>query len=265
MKGKTAIITGASLGLGRQMALDLASRQMNLALAAPNQPELAQVGEEVEEKGGKALVQVTDVTDPEQCKSLIDETLKSFQALDYLVLSAGISMWAPFEQVTDVSIFRRLMEVNYLGAVHCIHAALPYLRKSRGTIVAISSAQAVMSLPLHSGYSASKHALRGFLEALELELGDEVRILNVLPGWIRGTSLRSYALSADGTSVGHTKKKHSKDSVSVEECSARIVQAMQGRARDLYIPSKLRLIPWLKLLAPGWLASKIRRAVEKQD
>lgn len=238
---------------------------MNLALAARDQSALAEVRQEVESRGGKALSQVTDVTDPDQCKALIDEAIRAFQALDFLVLNAGISMWARFEQVTDLSIFRRLMEVNYLGAVHCIHAALPYLRKAQGTIVAVSSAQAVMSLPLHSGYSASKHALHGFLEALELEMADEVRILNVLPGWIRGTGLRSQALSAAGAAVGASKRKHNKDSVSVEECSARIVQAMRGRTRHLYIPSKLRFVPWLKLLAPGWLASKIRRAVQMQD
>lgn len=265
MKGKTAIITGASSGLGRQMTLDLAGLGLNLALAARDKAALAQVADEVEAGGGKVLLQTTDVTDPQQCQALIDRTVESFHGLDYLVLNAGLSMWSRFDRVTDLAIFRRLMEVNYLGAVHCIHPALPYLRKSRGTIVAVSSAQAVMSLPLHSGYSAAKHALHGLLESLQLEWGNEVQILNVLPGWIRGTGLRSHALSADGAEVGGSKRKHNKDSVSVEECSALIVKAMQHRRRELYIPSKLRFVPWVKLLAPGWLAKRIRHAVKKQD
>ena len=105
---------------------------------------------------------------------------------------------APFETVTDPGVFEKLMQVNYLGAVYCIHAALPHLLHSRGLIVAISSAQAWTGMPMHTGYAAAKAALQGFLDSLEMEMDGRVRVLGVYPGWIRDTELRRHALGADG-------------------------------------------------------------------
>ena len=264
LKGKTAVITGASSGLGKALTLDLAGWEMNLVLAARSVDKLKEIAAQVEGRGSTVLIQPTDVTDQGQCRVAVEKTLERFQGIDFLILSAGISMWVRFDEVTDTSIFRKLMEVNYLGAVNCIYPALRHLRQSRGTVVAISSAQAVVGLPSHTGYSASKYALRGFLEALEAEVGDEIHFLNVMPGWIRGTNLRSNALRGDGTRVGRTRR-HSKHSVGLEECSTRIVKAMEDRARELYIPSRLRFLPWLKLIAPNKLKAGIRGAVEKQE
>lgn len=263
-RNKTAVITGAGSGLGKVLSHDLATRGANLVLADRNQEALAEVAAEITKRTTSVVAHPTDVTVPEDCRSLIELAVRRFHRIDYLILCAGISMWARFEEITDLSVFRRVMDINFLGIVHCIHPALPWLRKSRGTIVTISSTQGVIGLPNHTGYSASKHAVNGFLEALESEMRDEVRILNVLPGWIRGTNLRSNALTADGTTGGKTRK-HSKDSVSVEESSLAILEAIEHRKRELYLPPKLRFVPWVKLLFPGWLRSKIRRAVEEQD
>jgi len=263
LKGKTVIVTGAASGLGECLATDLAKLGAKLVLADLNQSHLEEVADRLARQAEVVAVP-TDVTDSSRCVELIATSVERFGSIDALVLCAGISMWARFEDIGDVSAFGRIMEINYLGVVNCLHPALPYLKTSRGILVTISSTQGVIGLPNHTGYSASKHAINGFLEALELELGDELRILNVLPGWIKGTNLRANAITGDGTVQG-SRKKHSKDAVTVEDSSEQIVQAMLAGRRELYLPSKLRFVPWVKLIAPGWLKSKIRRAVEEQD
>ncbi len=265
LAGKTALITGASSGLGRQLALDLGPFKMNLVLASRSEPALRQVATGVEALGSAALVQATDITEADQCRELVAKTIAEFPSLDYLILCAGVSMWSRFEAVTDPGIFKRLIDVNYLGTVHCVYYSLPYLKRNRGTIVAISSVQGVLGIPNHSGYAAAKHALAGFLEVLEQELGGAVHILNVMPGWVRGTNLRANAFSEDGSPLGQGSDKPKKASVGIEECSSRIVKAMAENDKTLYIPSKLRLLPWLKLIAPGWLRSSIKRAVQRQE
>lgn len=264
LKSKTAVITGASSGLGKALALDLAKREMNLVLAARSDDALKEIAVEAKSLGSTALAQPTDVTDKVQCGVMVDRTIETFGSIDFLILNAGISMWVRFDEITDTSIFEKLMEINYLGAINCIYPALPHLRRSRGVIVVISSAQAVVAMPKHTGYAASKHALKGFLESLELEIGDAVRILNVMPGWIRGTNLRSNALGGDGERIGWARR-HRGQAVSLEESSAAVVRAMEGGGRELYIPSKLRFLPWLRLLLPKRFKAAVREAVEKQE
>jgi len=264
IQGKTAVITGASSGLGKMLALDLAREQMNLTLAARNADALTQLATQVKKLGSEVLVQPTDVTEQAQCQVMIERTIEKFGQIDYLILNAGISMWVRFDEITDISILHKVMDTNYFGAVNCILPALPHLRHNRGVIVAISSAQAVIGVPHHTGYSASKHALRGFLEALEFEMGDAIHILNVMPGWIRDTNLRENALAGDGKRLSGTPQ-HDDQAVGLKECSARIISSMRKRRREIYIPAKLKALPWLRILAPGWLKAIIKRAINKQN
>ncbi len=228
-------------------------------VAARRRAELEELAREI-----GALAVVTDVADAAQCRRLMEAAVNRLGGIDVLVCNAGISMWAPFDQITDPEVFRRLLEVNYLGTVYCVMAALEPLRASRGTIVAVSSAQAVLGLPHHTAYSGAKHAVRGFLGALEVELDGEVNFLEVMPGWVKGTELRATALAGDGSEIGESRRSHGSDAVTVEECSARIVEALRTGQRDLYVPAKYRVLPWLKLLAPRWLRKRIRRAVHRE-
>ena len=112
-------------------------------------------------------------------------------------------MWTAFAAIEDVALFRTLMEVNYLGAVHCVHPALPHLKKSKGLFVAISSIQGQVGVPLHTGYSASKHALQGFCDALRMEVAESgVGVMTVLLHWLKGTELRQRALGRRREGVG---------------------------------------------------------------
>ena len=265
LRGRTALVTGASSGLGKRVALDLAAEGLNLGLAARTEKALEKTAAGVRRAGADCLVIPTDVTDARQCREMVAAVTSEYGALDYLILSAGLSMWTLFDQVRDTGIFRKLMEVNYLGAVHCIHPALAPLREHRGMIVAISSVQGRVGVPFHSGYTASKHALDGLLEVLRTELGGDVRILNVMPGWIRSTRLRARALSADGSPLGSASHRSRRErGVSVRECSRRIVRSLPGPGGNLYIPGAMGFLPLVKLLFPSLLRAGVRRAVLKQ-
>ncbi len=234
---------------------------MSLALADRDAERLRETQAEVARLGAPALELQTDVTEEKQCNALVNSTIEEFGSLDLLILCAGVSMWAPFDGITDLSIFRKLMEINFIGAVNCVHASLPQLHKSRGRIVAISSLQGLLGIPNHTGYAASKHALNGFLQTLEYELRGEVGITNVMPGWITGTNLRANAFTATGR---HSDSKRSSYSVPVEECSKRVIKAIESNEAEVFVPSKLRFVPLIRMLAPRWLKARISRAVEKQ-
>ena len=265
LQGKTALITGASSGLGKRLALDLAAQGMNLGLASRSEHALQETADRARRTGADCLVVPTDVTDARQCRAMVSAVTAEFGALDYLILSAGVSMWTLFDQVCNTGIFRTLMEVNYLGAVHCIHPALPALKEQTGMIVAVSSVQGRVGVPFHSGYTASKHALDGLLETLRTELHGQVRILNVMPGWIRSTRLRAHALSADGSPLGSASHRSRRErGVSVRECSRRIMSALPGPGGNLYIPKAMGILPLVKLLFPSLLRAGVRRAVRKQ-
>ena len=265
-RGKTAVITGASSGLGAALALALAEGGANLGLFALDGAGLSETGARCRELGAGVLTAAGDVGRPEDCKAVVERTASEFGGVDYLIACAGISMWARFDEVEDISIFRRLMETNYLGIVHCVHYALPHLKRSRGMIVAISSIQGKIGVPLHTGYVASKHAVQGFFEALRMELGGSgVDVLTVLPHWLRGTNLRKHAFGKDGGAVGGSERRHSSESVSLEECCRAIIKAMRKRKRELIIPAKLKLLPWLHLIHPKIVEYFVGGAVKEQD
>ena len=264
LTGKIFVITGASSGLGKALAIALAAHNVNLVLASRNLDVLNEVAETCQRSGSPLPLAVsTDVTDAEQCRAMVKRAVQQYGSIDYLILNAGISMWSLFEDVTDTSIFHKIMAVNYLGAVHCIHSALPHLRKSRGSIVAISSIQGKMGMPFHSGYAASKHALHGFLDSLRMELND-VHILTVMPHWISGTSLRENALGTDGKKIGLSKRRHTNESISLDVCSQAVIKAMIRGKKEVAIPFKLNLVPWLKLIAPGFLRKLVLRKLKSQ-
>ncbi|MFH1570104.1 MAG: SDR family oxidoreductase [Gemmatimonadota bacterium] len=264
--GRTAIVTGASSGLGAALARELARRGAHLVLFSPERARQEEVAAECAALGARALAVIGDVTRPDDCRRLVEETVREFGGVDYLVANAGISMWSRFEETADLSVFRKLMEVNYLGALHCAFYALPHLKRRRGLIAAITSIQGRIPVPLHTGYVASKHALQGFCEALRLELrGTGVDILTVLPHWLRGTELRQRAFAGDGRQLGPSSRRHSSESVSVEEACQAILRAMARRRRELVIPWKLKLLCALYALWPGRAEALIMRAVGKQE
>ena len=131
-------------------------------------------------------------------------------------------------------------------------------------IVTCSTAQAIVGFTNHSGYAASKHALHGFLDTLDMELNGKVKFLEAFLGWIRGTNMRSNAFGPDGKKMGDTKRKHSKNSIDLEDCTDRIIQAIIDNKKTVYIPWKLRLIPFIDLFMGKYLRRKISKAVRSE-
>ncbi|MDP6984589.1 MAG: SDR family NAD(P)-dependent oxidoreductase, partial [Candidatus Latescibacteria bacterium] len=147
MTDQSILITGASAGLGAALAHALAAQGAQLTLMARRADRLAQVVSACEQAGGKAQAIEGDVTRAEDGVRLTRAAIDAYGRVDGLIANAGLSMWARFDEVKDLSVFRQLMEVNYLGAVHCLHPALPHLKKSGGMFVAVSSIQGRIGVP----------------------------------------------------------------------------------------------------------------------
>jgi short-subunit dehydrogenase len=262
MVGKVVVITGASSGIGRELATQLAARGARLALAARNEETLEQTRQECAAAGAEAIVVATDVADMESCRRLMQTTVDRFGRLDVLINNAGISMYAPFVQITDLSLFERVMEVNYLGAVYCTRFALEHLNHVRGLVVAISSLQGKTGFPNSTAYAASKHAMQGFFDSLRIELeGSGVDVLVVSPGVV-DTEIHTRRLGFDGRMTA--SRRRTKDgSMSVEECARQIVAAIEKRRRELVMTATARLGQWLKLIAPGRTDRMVADAVRK--
>ncbi|HSP88211.1 MAG TPA: SDR family oxidoreductase [Ignavibacteriaceae bacterium] len=262
---KTIIITGASSGLGSSLAKELSSYKPNLVLFSRNMEKLKQVENECIAKGAKVISVSGDVTKKDDCIKLIESAINNFESIDHLVLNAGISMWAKFDEVSDLSLFQKLIETNYLSAVALINFSLTYLKQSKGLVIAISSIQGNVAVPFHSGYVASKHALTGFLNTLRMELKSYgVSVMLVKPHWLRGTNLRKNAFDKSGNRIGESRKEHSKESISLEECSREIIIGMKNRKRELYIPRKLKFLEWLNLISPGLVEKIVSGKVSEQ-
>lgn len=273
---KTIIITGASTGIGRSLAIYLAHQQANLVLAARNQSALEEVVAVCTEAGGKAIPSElpkaiavpTDVTQPEACQQLIEKAIAAFGQIDILVNNAGIGVLTRFDEVTNLSIFEQVMRVNYLGAVYCTHYALPYLKASQGLLVAISSICGKTAVPTRTAYVASKHAMQGFFDTLRIELrGTSVDVLVVSPGFV-ATDIRQRALGSDGTPLGKSPRDESQGNMPVDECVRQIIWAMERRKREHIMTLKGKMTPWAKLILPGLvdrIATDAARTITSAD
>jgi short-subunit dehydrogenase len=243
------IITGASSGIGRELALQLADQGAWLVLAARNAEKLEDVATECRRRAGKALVIPTDVTERHQCAKLIKQTVVTYGRIDTLINNAGISMRTRFDEIPDVELIEQIMRVNYIGSVYCTHFALPRLKQTHGRIVGISSASGKWGLPNVSGYAASKHAMVGFFDSLRIELMDcGVSVTMVYPGF-----------------VATRGRKVSRGIMTVEACARSILKAVVQRKREVFIPSMSRAGLWLRLIAPEAFDRYVRRMMERQD
>jgi short-subunit dehydrogenase len=262
MKNNVVIITGASKGIGAELARQMAAQGALLALAARDRPALEKVAAECVALGARAEVIVTDVAIEEDCRRMVERTNAAFGRIDTLVNNAGATMWARFEDIGDMSILARLMQVNYMGAVYCTHHALPHLRQSRGRIVGIASLTALTGVPTRSGYAAAKHAMRGFFDSVRIELADSgVTVTMIYPGFV-STGIRENATGPDGKPIEVSPVKEG-EVMSVEECARITLAAIAARRREVVMTARGRLAMFLKIVAPGLVDDIARRAIEK--
>lgn len=252
MKNKVVIITGASSGIGRAMAVDFAKRGAITILAARNISKLEDLKAELDSRNSTCLVVKTDVSKEHDCANLIKETISKFGKIDILINNAGISMRALFKDL-DLSVMKELMDVNFWGTVYCSKFALPYITESKGSVVGIISIAGYVGLPARSAYSASKYAIRGFLDTLRVEnLKTGVHVLVAAPGFT-ASNVRSFARTADGTIQGESPRDESK-MMSSERCAELIVNAVVKRKREIimtFVEGKFTV--WLKKWWPSLL------------
>ena len=236
MKDKVIIITGASSGIGLACAREFARRGAKISLAARNVGKLQEIEKELTGQGHDVLVVPTDVSKEEDCRNLIEKTVNHFGKIDILVNNAGISMRALFID-TDLSVLKKVMDVNFWGTVYCTKYALPYLLAVKGSVVGISSIAGFIGLPGRTGYSASKFAMHGFLQTLRTEnLKKGLHVLLAAPGFT-GTNVRKSALTANGSQQGETPRAEEK-MMTAEEVARHLAKAIIKRKRTLVLTFK---------------------------
>jgi short-subunit dehydrogenase len=261
-KDLVVIVTGASSGIGREVARQLAAQGACLALAARRTDQLESAAADCRSLGAKVMTFAMDVSDANLCKELVERTVKEYGKIDMLVNNAGITMWVKLEDVQDISIYEKIIRINYLGSVYCTYYALPYLKQTGGRIVGISSLAGKNGVPTRSGYAASKHALAGFYDSLRIELsGSGVSVTTVYPGFV-ATGAQARAFGADGKPIGGTPIRDA-EVMQPPECAAIILQAAAQRKRDEVMTLRGKLGIWLKLIAPGLVDRIARQAIQK--
>ena len=234
MNKQIVVITGASSGIGKALACEFAKRGAHLVLSARRLERLEQLQKELPTT--KTLIVKTDVSKEEDCKTLIDKAINEFGQIDILINNAGISMRSLFVE-TDLDVIKKLMDVNFWGTVFCSKYALPYLLKAKGSLVGVISIAGYVGLPGRTGYSASKYAIRGFLDALRIEnLKKGLHVLVAAPGFT-ASEVRQAALTGDGSQQGETPRDESK-MMTAEECALLIANAVQKRKRHLIMTFK---------------------------
>lgn len=258
----SVILTGASSGIGREVAKQLADQGAWLALAARSADKLDQVAEECRRRGGRVLVVPTDVSKEAECRALVEKTAAEFGRVDTLINNAGMSMWALFEDMQTLEPFDQLIRVNYLGAVYCTHYALPHIKENKGRLVGVSSLTGLTGVPTRSGYAASKHAMRGFFDSLRVELlGSGVTVTMIYPDFVQ-TETRMKAWGADGKPIQRSPVREGKV-MGVERAGRLIVDTIAKRKRDLIMSRRGRIGQWVKLIAPGLVDRFALRAIRR--
>ena len=261
--GKTVLITGASEGIGRALALALAAERAQLALNARDYVRLAEAVRECAARGAEALALPADVSRQEDCAAMVARAVARFGRLDVLINNAGVTMWSRFDALSDLSVFTRLLATNYLGAVYATAAALPALKAAGGLIVAVASVAGLTGVPERSGYAASKHAMVGFFESLRIELtGSGVDVTIVAPDFVASESHRR-AVGPDGRPLGISPMQES-HIMSAAECARLIVGAMRRRDRLLITSARGRLGRWARLIAPTLTDRVAARAIRER-
>lgn len=228
---KVVAITGGSDGIGKALVDALISMGAKVATCGRNYDKLYNL--QMENAQVLLHTVVADVSKEEDCRKFIESTIDTFGGIDILINNAGISMRALVEDA-ETEVFRKVMDINFFGAVYCTKYALPSIISRKGIVVGVSSIAGYRGLPGRSAYSASKFALQGWLEALRTEMLDkDVHVMWVSPGFTT-SNIRNAALNAEGRAQGESPMDEG-DMMSAEECAIHILRAIEKRKRTLVL------------------------------
>lgn len=254
IQNKVVVVTGGSDGIGRALVETLLQQGAKVATCSRNYDKLYQL--QTLNPNKPLFIYQADVSSEQDCRTFIEKVVKAYGTIDILINNAGISMRALFQD-TELETLRKVMDINFWGTVYCTKFALPYIIKQKGTVAGISSVAGYRGLPGRSGYSASKFAVNGWMEALRTELMDSgVNVIWVCPGFT-ASNIRNAALDQDAKPTGETKMDEGK-MMTAEECATHILNAIEKRKRTLVLTGTGKQAVYMNRFFPA-LADKLVR------
>ncbi len=250
-------ITGASSGVGKALAIELSQYGAKLILSSRNQAALEQTKQSCQAANSHLIIPL-NLEDTSHFDEKVQEVLSHCHRIDILINNAGITQRSLVKE-TELEVDRRIMEVNFFGTVALTKAVLPTLLEQReGRIIVVSSVVGLFSTPLRSSYSASKHALHGFFNALRAEVHDEgIKVQLVCLGAVN-TNISLNALTGDGSRHG-VMDQLQLNAMSAEQCARKIIRAIKVGNAQTIIAKKEKLVVYLHRFFPSWFNVLIRK------
>lgn len=259
LKNQVVWLTGASSGIGEALAYALAAKGSRLILSARRKEELERVkGNCPAERQAGIRILPLDLERSDMLRLSTEAAIQIFGHIDILINNGGISQRSMIAD-TSLAVDRRLMEINYFGAVALIKYLLPHFKVRRqGHFVNVTSLTGRFGTPYRSGYAASKHALHGFSDALRAEhYKDNIHVTMICPGFIR-TNLTLSALTADGSRLNKMDDAQYKGR-SAEWCAGKIVKAIESNKEEVYIGGREVFGVYIKRFFPALFSRIIRK------
>ena len=243
-KDKVIWITGASSGIGKELAFQLSKLGAILILTSSNKDKLTEIQNELLKMNKPSHVLAYDLFHIDGIKELVDRAVALEGKIDCVIQCAGISQRS-LSVVTEFEVYEKLMAINYFAPVALSQAILPHFKNNNsGNLVVISSIAGLIGFPLRSGYAASKHAIKGYLETLQTELyGSNIFVSIVYPGRI-DTAISKNAITGDGSRAG-VEDANNKVGMSVSKCVSQIIQGLKANKQSIYIGKPERLLVWI--------------------
>jgi len=233
LNGKVAVITGGASGIGAAIARKFGTMGSRIALLDLDREEAVREAEELKKSGVEAIGIGCDVSIEEQCASAVEQVIQTYGGIDILVNNAGITQRSVFTR-TDMSVYKKIMDVNFFGSLYCTKAAIKSLLERKGVIVVTTSIAGIAPLLGRTGYSASKHALHGFFESLRSELKfSDVHVMMLCPGFTR-TNLQSKALDGNG-SLNTGKRSIAGNEATPESVAEAVYRGVIKRKREIVL------------------------------
>ena len=252
LKGRVAVVTGASSGIGEATARELASRGAAVVLASRDAGKLEALRREISASGSRALAAKTDISDAGSVDAMVREAVEAFGSIDVLVNNAGLGLSGRVAELRAEDL-RYVFEVNTIGPLNCIQAALPRMPRG-GRVINVSSVVGRRSIPKVGGYCATKFALNALSDSLRVEVADRgITVTSVYPGTTR-TAFRENSRRTKNERRGWRPK-----GVTPEKVAGKIADAAEKGPRDVYVTLPDRIYVAATILLPG-LADRVLRA-----
>lgn len=257
-ENKVIWITGASSGIGKGLALELSKKNCKLILSS-RRPETLEIVKSDCQNPENIAILPFDLSDYEQLKPIATDAIQLFGKVDILINNGGISQRSLVID-TDISVDKKIMEIDYLGTVALTKALLPHFVENKsGYFVTISSLMGKFSSPYRSGYCGAKHALHGFFDSLRMEHDkDDIKVTMICPGFVN-TDVAKNALTGDGSKL-QTQDDATENGLSVEVFTKRMLKAVEKEKFEAYIGGKEVLGIYLKRVFPRFLHSYVLKS-----